>query len=149
MKKFAAKLDEPTVRRGFPIADIVEGWFFRSREVSAGVYEVDGTDVWGQTVHATGSDPERLLRECAENARRIEHHVGDMLFYEYGTALREQENELVLNVLCGRVGQFGVEFPLTDSERQRYKREGDSFIQELADAVRRNPDAYKHRTRRG
>jgi len=36
-----------------------------------------------------------------------------VLFYEYGAVLRlEDDGRLALNVLCGRVGQYGVEFAL-------------------------------------
>jgi hypothetical protein len=146
-KRFVHKLDEPTVRREFPIADLVEGWFFRCREVSAGVYRVDGTDLWGRKVGAEGTDPEKLLRDCAESAIGKKFHTKTALFEEYGTSLQLRGNDLVLDILCGGVGQFGVEFVLNDSERERYKSEGDPFIVELANLVRRNPNAYRSRGR--
>jgi hypothetical protein len=141
MKKFVQKLDEATARRDFPIADLVEGWFFRCREVAVGgVYRVEGTDLWNTRIRAEGTDPEKLLRNCAESARGIDRHIKTILFEEYGTQLRLEGDELVLGVLCGGIGQFGVELVLNDSERERYKREGDAFIIELANLIRRNPD---------
>ena len=145
MKKFVSKLDEAAVRREFPIADVVDGRFFRCREVSAGVYKTEGTDLWGRRVGTEGTNPEELLRDCAESARRIVQHVTAILFHEYGTQLRAEGDELILDVLCGRVGQFGVEFALNELERERYRREGDPFIQSLADAVRRDPNTYGSR----
>ena len=130
------------MRQEFPIVDLVDGWFFRCREVSAGVYRVDGTDLWSRKVGTEGTDPDKLLNDCAETARGMERHIKAILFEEYGTQLRLEGNDVVLDVLCGRVGQFGVEFVLNEPERERYRREGDSFIKELAEDVRRNPKAY-------
>jgi hypothetical protein len=64
--------DPAEVRAEFPIAGVVEGWFFREQETSAGAYLVEGADLWGRTVSRRGTEPETLLRECANDARRIE-----------------------------------------------------------------------------
>jgi hypothetical protein len=72
----------------------------------------------------------------------------EVLFYEYGTVLRlEDDDRLVLNVLCGRVGQYGVEFTLDNSEIEAYKRNGDSFVKELEERVRLHPKLYGRRGR--
>lgn len=147
MKRFVQKLDEATARRDFPIVDLVDGWFFRCREVSVGGYRVEGTDLWNRKISAEGTDPEKLLRDCTESVRRMELYGTAILFHEYGTQLRLEGNDLILDVLCGRVGQFGVEFVLNDSERERYRREGDSFVKELADLVLQDPNAYGSRGR--
>lgn len=147
-KKFVCKLDEPTVRQEFPIADLVEGWFFRCRVVAVGgVYRVEGTDLWGARVRGEGTDREKLLRDCAGQARGMAGHSKEAVYHEYGTELRLEGDKLVLDVLCGGVGQFGVELVLNELERERYRREGDSFIKVLADAVRRDPNAYRSRAR--
>jgi len=71
-----------------------------------------------------------------------------ILFHEYGTQLRvAPDDALILNVLCGRVGQFGVEFPLNDEEREEYRRRGDTFIKELSQVVQRNWEPYAARGR--
>ncbi|MEN6449130.1 MAG: hypothetical protein ABFC96_01440 [Thermoguttaceae bacterium] len=148
MRKFATKLDEDFARREFPIVGLVDGWFFRCREVAVGgVYRVEGTDLWGTKVSAEGTDREGLLRDCAESARQMKGHVKEVLFGDSGSFLRLDGDKLILNVLCGRAGQWGVEFALNDSEREQYKRQGDSFIKELAEAVYRNPSAYKSRAK--
>lgn len=148
MKRLVQKLDEATVRREFPIVGLVDGWFFRCRLVAVGnVYRVEGTDLWGEKFTAEGTDTENLLQDCADRARRMDRHVQATLFGEYGTSLRLEGNDLVLNVLCGTVGQFGVEIVLNEAEREKYKREGDSFIVELANLVLRDPNAYRSRGR--
>jgi hypothetical protein len=71
-----------------------------------------------------------------------------ILFHEYGTQLRlEDDGRLVLDVLCGRVFQYGVEFSLNDSEREQYKIAGDSFIKELAQKVLNDPETFGMRGR--
>ena len=71
-----------------------------------------------------------------------------ILFHEYGTQLRiEADDTMVLNVLCGRVGQYGVEFPLNGEEYARYKSEGDEFVKQLSLEVQKDPDTYAARGR--
>jgi DNA-binding transcriptional LysR family regulator len=71
-----------------------------------------------------------------------------ILFHEYGTQLRvAADDSLILNVLCGRVAQFGVEFPLNDQEHEEYSRRADAFIRELSAAVRANWESYAARGR--
>jgi hypothetical protein len=66
-----------------------------------------------------------------------------VIYHEYGLQLRvEDDDSLVLNVLCGRVGQFGVEFALDAYERKLYKTEGDVFIRRLGGYVREFPGTY-------
>ena len=60
------------VRAEFPIADVMEGWFFRQREFSNWGYVVEGTDLWGRTVSRQGGDPDALLSECVADAQEIE-----------------------------------------------------------------------------
>ncbi|NNE00208.1 MAG: hypothetical protein HKN47_23050 [Pirellulaceae bacterium] len=69
-----------------------------------------------------------------------------ILFHEYGTQLRmENDDSLVLNVLCGTVAQYGIAFRLNNDERAQYKREGDIFIQELAKRVQQDPKRFQSR----
>jgi hypothetical protein len=67
----------------------------------------------------------------------------NVLYEEYGVQLRlEDDDRLVLDVLCGRIGQYGVEFELNDVEYKQYKLRGDHFIRELIEFVRREPQYY-------
>jgi len=55
----------------FPLDDLVAGWYFKCDEVSVGHYVAEGVDGWGRRVSRSGSEPEQLLKECAEDARQI------------------------------------------------------------------------------
>jgi hypothetical protein len=73
---------------------------------------------------------------------------GQVLFHEYGTQLRlNEQDKLILDVLCGRVGQYGVEFELNEFEREKYKTLGDTFIMDLAKKVQYDPKPYGERGR--
>jgi hypothetical protein len=63
--------DPADVQRAFPIAGVVDGWFFRQTEVSQGAYLVEGTDLWGRKVSRLGSDLDELLSLCAADAKHI------------------------------------------------------------------------------
>jgi hypothetical protein len=76
MKIPLQKLDADTIRRDYPVTNLVEGWFFRHQETSSLHYVVEGTDLWGRHVGADGSDLDLLLQQCAEAARRIDHETG-------------------------------------------------------------------------
>jgi hypothetical protein len=65
------KKDRAQIAREYPIAERVEGWFFRQRETSNGAFLVEGTDLWGRTVSRQGGDPDELLSQCAADAERI------------------------------------------------------------------------------
>ena len=48
------------------------GWFFEVNEVSAGVYQVRGTDRTGRSIEVTGTDVDALLMECKKAAIDLE-----------------------------------------------------------------------------
>jgi hypothetical protein len=52
------------------MADELPGWTFTVDELSAGVYRVEGRDAVGRTVSMTGTDPERLLADAQDWARK-------------------------------------------------------------------------------
>jgi hypothetical protein len=63
--------------REYPITGMVEGWYFRQREVSAGCYIVEGSDVYGRTIsRRTTADPDAVLAECVAFARQAVHSRG-------------------------------------------------------------------------
>ena len=72
MKRTVQKLSEDAVRREYPLVGPPAGWFFRVREVSNGVFIVEGTDLWGRKVSRTGFDEQALLAACSEDARNID-----------------------------------------------------------------------------
>ena len=58
--------------REYPIADRVPGWYFRVREKTPGVWDVEGRDVSGRQVSRLSVvDEARALQECIDYARRI------------------------------------------------------------------------------
>jgi len=59
--------------------------------------------------------------------------------------LAESENELYLSVVCGSVGLFETNIKLNTSELLSYKERGTSFIDELAEKIRNNPQEYSDR----
>lgn len=97
----------------------------------------------GQQANEPRKDDHRVDREGGGSVE-----ADRVLFKRYGLALRLGQNDsLLLNVLCGTVGQYGVEFPLNAKERERYKREGDSYLDELERKVLANPKAFIMRGR--
>jgi hypothetical protein len=70
MKRFIHKLTNEELQ-AYPITDLIKDWFFRVKEISQGMYLVEGIDVWGRTVSRTGIDPERLLDECKNDVMEI------------------------------------------------------------------------------
>ena len=64
----------------YPIEGLAEGWFFRQREVSAGVYLIEGSDCWGRKISQMGTDPEFLLSKCAANTKHLSSQTGRATF---------------------------------------------------------------------
>jgi hypothetical protein len=56
--------------------------------------------------------------------------------------LVQTDDGLVFRVVCGRVGLYEFEVRLTAAEEARYRAEGESFLRELAVAVRRKRDEH-------
>ena len=55
----------------YPITGLVEGWYFRQEEVSAGCYVVEASDVYGRKISRQGVvDAEAAMAECVEFARQ-------------------------------------------------------------------------------
>lgn len=75
MKKAIQAHDPLDLQRRYPLADLVEGWFFRCEETSAGCWRVEGIDVWGRTVSATGFDSDSLIARCVSDAKEINTHL--------------------------------------------------------------------------
>jgi hypothetical protein len=47
------------------------GWTFEMEEVSASVYEAVGRDRTGHCVSAKGVDPDKVIDECKQEARKV------------------------------------------------------------------------------
>jgi hypothetical protein len=71
-----------------------------------------------------------------------------IIHHEYGAQLSALDDDtLLLNVMCGGVGQYGVEFILNQQEYEQYKQSGDAFLRTLIENVRRYPKNYIARGR--
>jgi len=58
--------------RQYPITGVVEGWYFRQDEVSAGCYVVEASDVYGRKIsRQSAGDPSVAMIECVEFAKQI------------------------------------------------------------------------------
>ena len=58
--------------RKYPITGLVDGWYFRQQEVSAGCFVVEGSDAYGRTVSRQAvRDPDAVLAECVAFARQV------------------------------------------------------------------------------
>jgi hypothetical protein len=68
-KKLVTPASHREMVRKYPITGLVEGWYFRQEEVSAGCYVVEGSDVYGRTISRQTGDPEAALAECVAFAR--------------------------------------------------------------------------------
>ena len=119
MKQPIEKLDEEILRRDFPIADLVEGWFFRCREkcrlgsirLRAGIYGAGESEQMGPTMNscfgtvrkaqerstissmlnlASKAEPRMLLRSSKHLSRRGVQQRG---FYALALPARKAENE--------------------------------------------------------
>ncbi len=49
MKQLVTKRSDEEILREYPITGLLDGWFFRKTEMSAGVYEIVGTDRWAES----------------------------------------------------------------------------------------------------
>ncbi len=70
-KKSVAPATHREMVRKYPITGLVEGWYFRQEEVSAGCYVAEGSDVYGRTISRRTGDPETALAECVAFARGV------------------------------------------------------------------------------
>jgi hypothetical protein len=71
MRRSTATVSEAQLRRDYPIANLVEGWLFRQREVSAGCYVAEGRDRDGREVSGQPVAPEDALRKCVAYAQAL------------------------------------------------------------------------------
>ena len=71
MKVRVVKLDPVALREAYPIADRLDGWFFRIDELTTGNFYFEGTDLWGRKVCRGGEEPSVLLEKCVLDAKQI------------------------------------------------------------------------------
>jgi hypothetical protein len=79
MKKEISRLDENEIIKQYPIKTGATGWYFRQKEVSACVWQVEGTDLFGRKVQRTGEDSKDLLNKCSKDAEDINTKINSNL----------------------------------------------------------------------
>ncbi len=58
--------------RKYPIIGLLDGWYFRQEEVSAGCWVVEGSDVYGRKISLQGViDPEAAIADCIKFAQQV------------------------------------------------------------------------------
>lgn len=65
------RIPDKQLLRDYPIRRLLDGWYFRVTETSAGAWLAEGVDAWGQKVSRGGTDPEALLEQCEQDARSL------------------------------------------------------------------------------
>ena len=79
MNKKRKKRISPThpdiIQKTYPIKGSVAGWYFRVREISNGVWEVEGSDIYGRKIGKSGTEPQELLKSCEFDAKLTEEIV--------------------------------------------------------------------------
>ncbi len=60
-----------SLKKEYPIAGILPGWYFRVKEVSFGCFTAEGQDLSGRTVSRKGLDAEALLAQAVCDAKEI------------------------------------------------------------------------------
>ena len=71
MKREIRKFTESEILRDFPIAGELDGWFFRSKETSNNVWEVEGSDLWGRKVYCQGNSLNELIAQAKTMAVNV------------------------------------------------------------------------------
>lgn len=67
MKQPVQPITPEKLLRGYPITDLVQGWFFRLEEISSGMYRAEGSDEYGRQVACSGHAADGLLSRCADD----------------------------------------------------------------------------------
>ena len=55
----------------YPIADLLNGWFFKCWESSNGHYIAEGSDQYGRIVSCEGSDIDHVLTKVVDQAKKL------------------------------------------------------------------------------
>ena len=71
MEQLVEMKDPKGLEASFPLHNLLSGWYFRVREVSAGAYVAEGTDLWGHKVSHQGTDSRAVLAQCVSSARGL------------------------------------------------------------------------------
>jgi hypothetical protein len=63
--------EEFGIVKGYPIVDVLPGWFFRIEEIANGAYRGEGKDLIGREVACSGSDRDEVIEKLKSYAVAI------------------------------------------------------------------------------
>lgn len=66
----------------------------------------------------------------------------EVLKKQWEYILYENQNDLILSVVCGNVLMYDIEIKLNNEQKTKYLNEGESFLNTLAEQVRYNPEKF-------
>ena len=69
----------------------------------------------------------------------------EILKSKWNYILYEVGSEFILSVMCGSVALYDRNIYLNEEEKKIYESKGQSYIEELANKIRNNPDDYLER----
>ena len=77
MEKKIKKANPEIVQKEYPITELVEGWYFRIKEISSNYYCIEGVDLYGRKISRMGSELEldEVQRLCIEDAKSISEQI--------------------------------------------------------------------------
>ena len=77
MEKKIKKANPESVKKEYPITDLVENWFFCIKEISTNYYCIEGIDLYGRKIARMGSEVEldNLQKQCIEDAKSISDQI--------------------------------------------------------------------------
>lgn len=68
----------------------------------------------------------------------------EILKKQWEYVLYKNDDELVLSVVCGTVLLYDVEIKLTEEQKDQFKKEGQKYIDILAEQIRFSPEKYSN-----
>lgn len=66
----------------------------------------------------------------------------ELLKKQWEYVLYEDNNELILSVVCGTILVYDVEIKLTEEQKNMFKKEGQKYIDVLSEEIRYSPEKY-------
>jgi hypothetical protein len=71
----------------------------------------------------------------------------ELIRKDYDYILYQEEEKLLLSVVCGTVAVFELTILLTKKEVLQYQQQGEAFTDSLASKIQYNPDDFVKRMR--
>jgi len=69
----------------------------------------------------------------------------ELLKKQWEYILYKDNDELILSVVCGTIALYDIEIKLSAEQKEKFSKEGQGFIDLLAEEIRYNPLKYNKR----